>query len=79
VINAGSAVRGAFADVQACGARPVAVGALLTLGSPALAFADQAGVPLETLAHLANRLWEPSACPLCASGAPLEGVAEPSA
>jgi orotate phosphoribosyltransferase len=79
VINAGSAVRGAFADVQACGARPVAVGALLTLGSPASSFADSVGIPLESLAHLPNNLWEPSVCPLCTSGLPLEGVPAPLA
>src|SRR5262249_47464902 len=78
VINAGSAVRGAFADLQACGARPVTIGALLVLGSQASDFAASTGVPLESLSYLPNALWEPSACPLCASGAPLEGVAEPS-
>jgi orotate phosphoribosyltransferase len=77
VSNAGSAVRGAFADLLACGARPVAVGALLVLGPPASAWAASAGVPLESLAYLPNALWEPSACPLCASGVPLGGVAEP--
>jgi orotate phosphoribosyltransferase len=77
VINAGSAVRGAFADLQACGARPVALGALLVLGPPASAFAAEAAVPLESLAYLPSALWEPSACPLCAAGAPLEGVPAP--
>lgn len=77
VINAGSAVRGAIADLQACGARPVAIGALLVLGLSASTFAESQGVPLENLAYLPNVLWEPSVCPLCASGAPLEGVAEP--
>jgi orotate phosphoribosyltransferase len=78
VINAGSAVRGACADLRACGARPVAIGALLVLGPPASAFAAGEGLPLESLSYLPNALWEPSACPLCASGAPLEGVAGPS-
>ena len=32
VINAGAAVGATFADLVACGARPVAVGALLVLG-----------------------------------------------
>ncbi len=74
VINAGSAVRGAFADLQACGATPTAIGALLVLGSPASSFAASEGVALETLASLPNSLWEPSSCPLCASGVPLEGL-----
>jgi orotate phosphoribosyltransferase len=79
VINAGSAVRGAFADLQTCGARPVVLGALLVLGPSASAFAANAGVRLESLASLPNVLWEPSACPLCAAGVPLEGVGSPSA
>jgi len=79
VINAGSAVRGAANDLQACGARIVAIGTLLTLGSPASAFSASRAVPLETLSHLSkNELWEPSSCPLCASGAPLEVPDDPS-
>ncbi len=73
VINAGSAVRGAIADVRACGAIPTAIGALMVLGSPAPQFAATEGVALECLASLPNHLWEPSACPLCASGVPMEG------
>jgi orotate phosphoribosyltransferase len=74
VINAGSAVRGACADLHDCGARLVAFGALMVLGPPASALAASEGVPLENLAYLPNALWEPSACPLCAAGAPLEGA-----
>jgi orotate phosphoribosyltransferase len=77
VINAGSAVCGAVADLHACGARLVALGALLVLGAPAATFAAAEGVPLESLGQLPNVLWEPSACPLCAAGAPLEGVPAP--
>jgi orotate phosphoribosyltransferase len=79
VINAGSAVRGAVADLQACGARLIAIGALLVLGSHASALASGASVPLENLASLPNTLWEPSACPLCARGVPLESAENPSA
>jgi orotate phosphoribosyltransferase len=78
VINAGSAVSGAFADVRACGAEPVALGALLVLGSPATEFAESANVALESLESLPNTLWEPSRCPLCVRGVTLEGVARPS-
>ena len=74
VINAGSAVRGSLADLHACGARPVALGALLVLGASASACAAGEGVPLEYLACRANTLWEPAACPCCAVGVPLEGV-----
>jgi orotate phosphoribosyltransferase len=78
VINAGSAVRGAVADLQACGARLIVIGALLVLGSHAAAFATGVGVSLENLAYLPNTLWEPAACPLCASGVPLESSEQSS-
>jgi len=74
VINAGSAMRGTFADLQACGAVVVGVGALLVLGSAASAFASGKGVPLLSVAALPNTLWTPLDCPLCVSGAPLEDI-----
>jgi orotate phosphoribosyltransferase len=73
-INTGSAVRGTFADLQACGARPVVVGALLVLGDATSAFAADRGVPLERIAHLPAGLWAPADCPLCAAGVPLEDL-----
>ncbi len=76
VINAGSAVRGACEDLQKCGAELTAIGALLVLGKPAGELATSQNVRLETLAEIPeNHLWEPLSCPLCASGAPLEGIA----
>jgi orotate phosphoribosyltransferase len=72
VINAGSAVRGTLADLQDCGATPVAIGALLVLGSPAADLAAERGLPLEPIASRPNLLWSPSDCPLCAAGLPLE-------
>jgi orotate phosphoribosyltransferase len=75
VINAGSAVRGTVEDLEACGAQLIAIGSLLSLGHPASEFAATKDVPFETLSHLPNSLlWEPSSCPLCASGVPLEGL-----
>lgn len=73
VINAGSAVRGTLTALEACGAIPVALGALLILGEAAANLAATKRLPLESLAHLPNTLWEPSACPLCASPVPLDG------
>jgi orotate phosphoribosyltransferase len=81
VVNAGSAVRGALAELGACGARPVAIGALAVLGDRARSPARGAGVALETLAEFPNEIWEPAHCPLCAQGVPLErplGRAEPA-
>jgi orotate phosphoribosyltransferase len=75
VINAGSATRATLAEVRACGARPVAVGALLVLGSGAAELADAEGLALESVAAMGNALWEPAQCPLCAAGVELEQVA----
>jgi orotate phosphoribosyltransferase len=72
VINAGSAVRGTFEDLEACGAEIVAIATLLTLGDAAQQFADCKHVVLESLLHLPNHLWIPSACPLCATDVPLQ-------
>ena len=75
VINAGSAVRAVLADLQACGAQPVALSALLNLGSPASTLAANQGLSLDSLDYLPHTLWEPAACPLCAAGTPLANVA----
>jgi orotate phosphoribosyltransferase len=75
VINAGSAVRSTIADLHACGARPVAIGALLVLGIAAAEFAAAHSIPLETVARRPSGVWAPADCPLCASGVPLEDVA----
>ena len=75
VINAGSAVRGTFEDLERWGAHVVAVGTLLTLGAAAGEFAAGHSIALESLAALPNTLWNAQTCPLCESGVPLEDVA----
>ncbi len=70
-INAGSATKATFAALTALGARPVAVGALLILGDTALPFFAANNLAVESVARLANELWEPAVCPLCAAGVPL--------
>ena len=72
VINAGSAIRGTFADLQACGAQPVAIAALAVLGQSAAKFAIDHELALETISSLPNEIWAPAECPLCARGIPLE-------
>jgi len=74
VINAGSAVRGTFFDLQAHGADVVAIAALLGLGDAILEFAGEQQVTVALLERMPNNLWTPSECPLCASGVPLEIV-----
>ena len=75
VINAGSAVRGAFEDLQTCGASVVAMGSLLVLGNSAAAYAASKNVALHAVAAVPNELWTAAACPLCAAGVPLQDVA----
>jgi orotate phosphoribosyltransferase len=65
-INAGSAV---LATAAALDGTVVCVGALLTLGA---APASVAGAPVERLATRPSHLWPPDACPLCATGSPLD-------
>lgn len=74
VINAGSAVKGTFADLTACGAQVVAIASLLVLGDAAGRFAAEKQVALLCLAQMPNNLWTPETCPLCAAGVPLEDV-----
>jgi len=74
VINAGSAVRGTFYDLEAIGVDVVAIGALLALGDAIGEFAAEHNVGLELLERMPNNLWTPSECPLCAAGMPLEIV-----
>jgi orotate phosphoribosyltransferase len=75
VINAGSAVRGTFEDLEACGAAVAVISTLLVLGTAASEYASSKGVALKSLAEMPNNLWTPGQCPLCASGVPLEDVA----
>jgi orotate phosphoribosyltransferase len=72
VVNAGSATRATVADLRSGGATVVAIGALLVLGDRASEYAEQQGLPLIYVERLPNRIWEPEACPLCASGEVLE-------
>jgi orotate phosphoribosyltransferase len=72
VINAGSAVRATHADLIECGAKPVALGALLVLGYAAPKFAASAGMALEAIAQLPSHIWAPADCPLCVAKVALE-------
>jgi orotate phosphoribosyltransferase len=74
VINAGSATRATLADLRACGARVLAIGALLVLGPWAAELAAAESLALESVATLDNPLWVPDECPLCAAGVPLSAA-----
>ena len=75
VINAGSAVIGTLDDLEACGARPVAIATLAILGDAARRFAEARSLAIATLASFPNTLWEPASCPLCARGVALSNGA----
>src|SRR5262249_2810861 len=51
-----------------------AIGSLVVLGPSIGAFARDRAVALEAVAELSMNVWGPAACPLCASGVPLETV-----
>jgi orotate phosphoribosyltransferase len=72
VISAGSAVRGAFRDLQFVGAEVVVIGALLVLGNSFNKFVAENHVALELLQRMPHNLWTPEQCPLCAAGEPVE-------
>jgi orotate phosphoribosyltransferase len=74
VINAGSAVRGTFDDLESCGADVVGISALLVLGDAMLEYSASKAVPLISMAQAPNHLWAPAECPLCAKGVPLVDV-----
>ncbi|MBL9187415.1 MAG: hypothetical protein JNK23_08065 [Opitutaceae bacterium] len=75
-ISAGSAVRGTHTDLRACGARPVAMGALFVFGQPAERFATEHGLALEAMARMSFGVWRPDECPLCRAGLPVERVSD---
>jgi orotate phosphoribosyltransferase len=72
VVNAGSATRATIADLRACDAHPVALGALLVLGDGAARLAGEERLALASVAALPNAIWAPAECPLCAAGVALE-------
>lgn len=75
-ISAGSAVKGTYADLLACGAQPVVCGALIVFGDRADAFAAETNLKLEALTRMSFGMWQPGDCPLCKAGVPVERVSD---
>lgn len=65
-----AAVRATMRALRAGGAEPVAIGALLVLGTAVREVAG--GLPVVAVATGSNPLWTPADCPLCAAGTPLD-------
>lgn len=74
VISAGSSVRATATALAASGASTVVVGALVVLGTVGLDYFAGLAIPVEWLERKNFALWEPSQCPLCATGIPLEAI-----
>jgi orotate phosphoribosyltransferase len=75
-VSAGSAARGTHADLVACGARPVALGALFVFGDAAARYAAEQHLALERIAQMSFGLWPPAECPLCRAGVAVEQVSD---
>jgi orotate phosphoribosyltransferase len=71
VIGGGSAVGGTWSALEALGAQPVLIGALLVAGPWTSRFAAEKQIAVESLDSIENELWAPEECPLCARGEPL--------
>jgi orotate phosphoribosyltransferase len=76
MINAGSAVRGAYLHLVELGADVVAVASMMVRGSGFEPFAAEHGLNVETLTQFPANMWTPEDCPLCKQGAPLEELAK---
>lgn len=74
-ISAGSAVRGTYADLVACGARPAVLGTLIVFGDAAGRFAAENELALEAVEQMPLEMWLPKECPLCKAGVRLDPVA----
>lgn len=77
-ISAGSAMRGTLASLDDCGARPLAIGALIVFGDQAGRFASSRGLRLESIVQTSFSMWKPTECPLCQSGIACERVSDAS-
>ena len=73
-MSAGSALRGAYSELENHGAQTVAAGALLILGSAGADFFGERDIPVECVVREKFDLWPPSDCSLCAAGVPLEHI-----
>ena len=74
VMSAGSALRGAYSELETHGARTVAAGALLVLGTAGVDFFRDRDIPVESVSRENLDLWQPAECRLCAAGVPLERI-----
>lgn len=70
VVTTGGSAREVVEAVRAAGGIPIGVGTLIDRGDPARP--PDFGVPLRALVTLEVASWDPSECPLCERGEPLD-------
>jgi orotate phosphoribosyltransferase len=70
-VNAGTAVRACSGQLSGCGADPVAVAALLSVGPASATVAEAMSVPFYAASTIKSQAWPADECVLCASGTPL--------
>ena len=75
VMSAGSSLRATFEELRARGAEVPVAGALLVLGTRGADYFAAQGVAVEAVARDEYQTWEPTRCPLCATGVLLEDPA----
>ena len=75
-VSAGSAARGTYADLVACGARPAVLGALFIFGGGAARFAAEKNLAVESVAAMSFGIWPPAECPLCKEGVAVEKISD---
>lgn len=76
MINAGSAVRGAYLHLKELGAEVPVVASLMLCGEGFKPFASENQLKVESLAQFPSHLWTPAQCPLCRNGEKLEELAK---
>lgn len=74
IIDAGSAVKGSLAELEELGAIPIVIAGLLVKGILIYPFAAEKNLPVEKVTAIANNMWEPAECLLCAKGQIFESV-----
>ena len=70
-VNAATATRASVRELEAAGAIPVAVAALLALGPADAIVTGTLGLPFRAITTLASQAWPAARCPLCRQGVPL--------
>jgi orotate phosphoribosyltransferase len=70
-VNAGTAVKACTGQLRDCEAVPVAVAALLSVGSASRTLPATLSLPFYAVDEMESQAWLPAECRLCADGVPL--------